>query len=213
MVRIKICGITNHNDASIAVKLGVHGLGFIFAPSPRMIAPETAREIIHIIPPFVQTVGVFVNEEPAIIKELMDFCGLDLIQLHGDESPEICEELMPRAIKAFRLKDESGLEPVRHYAGKVRAVLFDTYSKGKRGGTGETFDWDLAVKGKELGAPIILAGGLTPSNIEEAISKVRPFAVDVNSGIEEHPGIKSPVLIKELMEKIRRMDMGGLLDD
>ena len=210
MVRVKICGITNYQDASHAIKLGVHALGFIFASSPRQIMPDKARDIICAIPPFVKTVGVFVNEDPAKIREIMQFCGLDLVQLHGDESPDLCRELMPYSIKAFRLKDEKDLSALKPYAGRTRALLFDTYSEEKVGGTGKTFDWDLAIKGKELGMPVILSGGLTPSNIETAISKVRPFAVDVNSGVEERPAKKSPTLMRKLMKTIKGMNQGGL---
>ncbi len=213
MVRVKICGITNYEDASIAVKLGADALGFIFAQSPRQVTPEEARDIICAIPPFVKTVGVFVNEDPATIKKIIQFCGLDLVQLHGDESPDLCLELMPHTIKAFQLKDESSLAAIDPYLGRIRALLFDTYSKEKRGGTGQTFDWELAVRGKELGVPIIIAGGLTPSNIERAISTVRPFAVDVSSGVEERPAKKSPLLMRRLMENIKKIDMGELSDD
>jgi phosphoribosylanthranilate isomerase len=155
----------------------------------------------------VKTVGVFVNEEPATIKEIIQFCGLDLVQLHGDESPDLCQELMPYTIKAFQLKDESSLSAIDPYLGRVRALLFDTYSEEKRGGTGRTFDWELAVRGKELGVPIIIAGGLAPSNIERAISTVRPFAVDVSSGVEERPAKKSPLLMRRLMETIKAMKL------
>ena len=204
MMKVKICGITNHQDASLAVALGVDALGFIFAQSPRQVTPEKAQDIVSTLPPFVQTVGVFVNEDPGRIKEVMQRCSLDLIQLHGDETPDVCNELMPHSIKAFQLKDESSLEDIRPYSGKTRAFLFDTYSKDRRGGTGETFDWDLAIKGKELGVPVILSGGLNPSNIGKAISTVMPYAVDVNSGIEESPGKKDPVLMKELIKTIQK---------
>jgi phosphoribosylanthranilate isomerase len=200
-VKVKICGITNLEDASIAVELGADALGFIFAPSPRRIAPQTAREIIRAVPPFVKTVGVFVNEAPATIREVMQHCGLDLVQLHGDESPAFCDELMPYTIKALRIKDESSLQTSQPYHGKVRALLLDTYSKEKAGGTGKTFDWNLAIKIKKMGIPIILSGGLGPSNIDLAIHTVRPYAVDVNSGVEKCPGKKSHTLIKALMAK------------
>jgi phosphoribosylanthranilate isomerase len=204
-VAVKICGITDYEDASIAVGLGADVLGFIFAPSPRQITPQKARDIIRAMPPFVKTVGVFVNEGPAAIKEMIDYCGLDLVQLHGDESPDLCCELMPYTIKALRIKDESSLRTSRIYLGKVRALLLDTYSKDKAGGTGRIFDWQLAIKIKKLGIPIILAGGLGPSNIDGAVSTVRPYAVDVNSGVEERPGKKSRTLMKDLMEKVRRI--------
>ncbi len=204
MARVKICGITNHPDAALAVSLGVHALGFIFAQSPRRIAPEKARRIISIIPPFVTTVGVFVDERRETIRDIMQYCGLDLIQFHGDESPDVCEEFMPRTIKGFRIRDRSDIESITLYKGKARAILLDTYAKGKRGGTGKTFDWNLAVRSKDAGVPVILTGGLTPANIVDAISAVTPYAVDVNSGIEERPGEKDHILMKELMGNIRK---------
>jgi phosphoribosylanthranilate isomerase len=205
MVRVKICGITNHEDASVAVEVGADAIGFIFAPSPRQITPEKAYDIICAIPPFVQTVGVFVNEDPATIRQIIRFCGLDLVQLHGNESPAICHELMPHTMKVFRLKNESGLQSIKPYYGKVRALLFDTYSETRMGGTGETFDWGLAIKAKEFEIPTILSGGLNPDNISEAISLVKPYAVDVNSGIEDTPGKKNVFLMKKLMETIRKI--------
>jgi phosphoribosylanthranilate isomerase len=201
-VKVKICGITNLEDASIAVELGANALGFIFAPSPRQITPQKARAIIRAIPPFVKTVGVFVNEAPAAIREVMQHCGLDLVQLHGDESPALCQELMPCTIKALRIEDESSLHTSQSYHGKVRALLLDTYSKEKAGGTGKTFDWNLAIKIKKMGIPIILSGGLGPSNIDLAIHTARPYAVDVNSAVEKCPGKKSHILIKALMAEL-----------
>lgn len=212
MVRVKICGITNYPDAAAAVALGVDALGFIFAPSPRQIDPKAARMIISSLPPLVKTVGVFINEDPAMIREIISTCGLDLIQLHGDEPPCVCREFMPLAIKAFQLKDTLSLRAIKPYCGKVRAFLFDTYSEGKRGGTGETFDWSLAIEGKKLGMPIILSGGITPSNVEPAIATVWPYAIDVNSGVEECPGKKSPMLLKKLIETINRIETGELLN-
>jgi phosphoribosylanthranilate isomerase len=201
-MNVKICGITEGEDALAAVKLGADALGFIFASSPRQVSMQKARRIINAIPPFVKTVGVFVNEGAKTIREHINYCGLDLVQLHGDESPEFCRELMPYTIKAFRLKDDSGLQLCEDYQANVRALLLDTYAKDKAGGTGKTFDWQLAVKIKEAGIPVILSGGLGPSNVTEAIQVVRPYAVDVNSGVEERPGKKSYVLMKELMEKV-----------
>jgi phosphoribosylanthranilate isomerase len=205
-VAVKICGITDYEDASIAVELGAGALGFIFADSPRQITPQKARDIIRVMPPFVKTVGVFVDEGSAAIKEMIHYCGLDLVQLHGDESPDLCCELMPYTIKALRIKDESSLRTSWIYHGRVRALLLDAYSKDKAGGTGKTCDWQLAIKIKKLGTPIILAGGLGPSNIDDAVSTVRPYAVDVNSGVEDRPGKKSHTLMKDLMEKVRRIN-------
>jgi phosphoribosylanthranilate isomerase len=202
-VKVKICGITNLEDALTAVELGVCALGFIFASSPRQITKDMARSIIRVIPPFVQTVGVFVNEGPVRIREVVRHCGLDLVQLHGDEPPELCSELMPHTIKALRIRDEDCLSKCRAYRGKVRALLLDTYSKEKFGGTGKTFDWSLAVRIKEIGIPIILSGGLGPSKVKQAIDTVAPYAVDVNSGIEDYPGKKNHNLMRNLMEIIR----------
>ena len=203
-VEVKICGITNHEDALAAAELGAGALGFIFARSQRQITPEKARDIITEIPLFVKTVGVFVDEGHAKIKEIIRYCGLDLIQLHGDESPELCYEMMPHTIKAIRIKDESSLRSSSAYHGKIRALLLDTFSRNKAGGTGKTFDWKLAKKIKGQGIPIILSGGLGPSNIDRAIRIVKPYAVDVNSGVEERPGKKSYVLMRDLMEKVRK---------
>jgi phosphoribosylanthranilate isomerase len=200
--KVKICGITAYEEAATAIQLGVDALGFIFAPSPRQIAPPKALAIIRKLPPFIKTVGVFVNETPDVIREITHHCGLDLVQLHGDESQDLCLSLMPYTIKALRIKDESSPQAGKAYYGKVRALLLDTYAEDKAGGTGKTFDWNLALKFKKLQIPIILSGGLRPSNIREAIRTVKPYAIDVNSGVEERPGKKSPELMKELMKNI-----------
>jgi phosphoribosylanthranilate isomerase len=210
MLRVKICGITSIEDASLAVRFGVHALGFVLAPSPRQVSPEAARDIVRRIPPLVQTVGVFVNESPSRVREIMAFCGLDLAQLHGDESPDDCEAITPHAVKALRVRDEMSLAVAETYRGKVRAILLDTYVKGRRGGTGTTLDWDLAARGLELGIPVILAGGLNPGNVRKTVSVVRPFAIDVNSGVEERPGKKSPALMNRLMEIVRNLDAGAM---
>jgi phosphoribosylanthranilate isomerase len=204
-VKVKICGITAYEEAVTAVELGVDALGFIFAPSPRQIKPQKARAIIRELPPFVKTVGVFVNETPGAIREIIHRCGLDLAQLHGDESQELCLSLMPYTIKALRIKDESSPQAGMAYYGKVRALLLDTYAENKAGGTGRTFDWKLALKIKKLQIPIILSGGLGPANIRKAIRTVEPYAVDVNTGVEERPGKKSPELMKELMNNIHKV--------
>jgi phosphoribosylanthranilate isomerase len=161
----------------------------------------------------VQTVGVFVTEDPRRIQDIVDFCSLDMVQLHGDEPPALCGKCMPKTIKAFHLNDEISLQSLEPYCEKVRAFLFDTHSKENRGGTGKTFDWDLAIKSKRLGVPVILAGGLNPSNIRDAILSVKPYAVDVNSGIEESPGKKSLLLMRQVMDEIRSIDSGKLPGD
>jgi len=210
MTRVKVCGITCLADAQLAVHLGVDALGFIFAPSPRRISMEEAREIVTAISPFVKTVGVFVNERPYRIREIVEFCGLDLIQFHGDEPPEACRTFMPLVIKAFRVRDASVISSIRAYQGHVRAILLDTFCHGRYGGTGQRFDWDIALTARGLGIPLILSGGLNPANIRDAISAVRPFAVDVSGGIEERPGKKDPLLMEAFMTEIRSSEGRGV---
>lgn len=203
MTKIKICGITNYDDAAMAADLGADAVGFIFASSPRQTDPDNARKIIKRLPFFIKSVGVFVNEDIKKIIDIAEYCGLDNIQLHGSESPEACELLMPRTIKALRIKGYSTPEEYSCYTGRVRAFLLDTYSENEAGGTGKTFNWDIAVNIKSLGVPIILAGGLNPGNIKEAIDIVKPYAVDIGSGIEQRPGKKDHLLMRKLFERIR----------
>jgi len=192
MVRVKICGITNLEDAWLAAELGADALGFIFYPkSPRKVEVEAAREIIRQLPPFILTVGVFVDEDAALVREVAARAGLDWLQFHGQESPDYCRSIGRRVIKAFRIQDESSLAEVARYRGSVQALLLDTYKKGQVGGTGETFNWDLARQARQYG-PIILAGGLTPANVAQAITAAQPQAVDVASGVEALPGKKDP---------------------
>jgi phosphoribosylanthranilate isomerase len=209
VVRIKICGITHMADAEAAVESGADALGFVFAKSPRQITPQKARDITRRISPFVKTVGVFVNEQPAEIRKIMDFCGLDLLQLHGNESVTVCSELAPRVIKAFRIQEEESLLQIPEFKNHVRAILLDTYQKGLNGGTGKTFDWGLAIKAKKTGIPLVLSGGLGLDNIEEALERVNPFAIDISSGIEKRPGIKDHGRMRVFMEKIKDYERKG----
>jgi phosphoribosylanthranilate isomerase len=212
MVRIKICGVTNLEDARLAADLGAHALGFIFYPkSPRAVRPEVAREIIDNLPPFIMTVGVFVDEEAAMVRGIAETAGLDWVQLHGKESPEYCRSLGRRVIKGFRIKDPSSLALLPDYRGSVQAFLLDTYKAGTAGGTGETFDWALARRAGELG-PIILAGGLTPANVAPAIQAAQPAAVDVASGVEAEPGKKDPEKLKKFFEAVKILGGGGVLE-
>ncbi len=186
MVRIKICGLTNPTDALVAAELGADALGFVFAPSPRRVTPDEARAVIRRLPPLVQTVGVFVNEPLDKVEAIRDYCGLDLIQLHGDEDEAYAARFGRRAIKAVRVGP--GSEPdVRAFP--EATLLLDALSPDGRGGLGQSFDWNLAV-GPARRRPIILAGGLNPDNVTRAIKTVRPFAVDVNSGVEAEAGRK-----------------------
>jgi len=202
MVRIKICGITNLEDALLAADLGAHALGFIFsAKSPRCVAPEAAREIIRQLPPLVVSVGVFINEEAALVRDLAARLGLDWVQLHGAETPEYCRGLGRRVLKGFRIQDENSLKALQDYRGAVQAFLLDTYQKGQIGGTGATFDWDLARQAQDYG-PIVLAGGLTPANVAQAIKTAQPQAVDVASGVEAAPGKKDPEKLRAFFRAV-----------
>lgn len=204
MTKIKICGITNKEDALQAIDLRVDALGFVFADSPRRVSPEVAREIIELLPPFICRVGIFVNEDKKKVKEIARGCNLTTLQFHGEESPSYCRGFREKVVKAFRVKDESILKKVDQY--KVDAYLLDTYSSQGYGGTGKTFNWDIARKIKEFGVPIILSGGLNPANVRKAISKVRPYAVDVSSGVEKKKGKKDPEKLKNFVKIVREMD-------
>ena len=202
MVRIKICGITNLDDALLAAELGADALGFIFYPqSPRKVAPETAREIIAQLPPFVASVGVFVDEEAAVVRDLAARVGLDWVQLHGQESPDYCRGLGRRVIKGFRIRDAESLRPLADYRGAVQALLLDTYKKGQAGGTGTAFDRRLAREAKKYGR-IILAGGLTPENVAQAIAIALPASVDTASGTEAAPGKKDPAKLRAFFKAL-----------
>ena len=196
MVRIKICGITNLADALLAAELGADALGFIFYPqSPRKVEPEMARAIIAQLPPFVAAVGVFVDEEAAMVRYLAARVGLEWVQLHGQESPEYCRGLGCKVIKGFRIRDEASLRLLADYQGVAQALLLDTYKPGQAGGTGESFDWRLAREARKYGR-IILAGGLRPENVAQAIAAAQPDAVDAASGTEASPGKKDPVKLR-----------------
>lgn len=182
MVKVKICGITNMEDALAAIEFGADALGFVFyRGSPRYLDPDEAKAIIEKLPSFVTTVGVFVDESIKEMERIADYSGLDIIQLHGDEPPEVCLNLRRRVIKAFRIRDWDSLEPLVRY--RVSAYLLDTYTPDKLGGTGEVFNWDIALAAKRFGR-IILSGGLTPDNIEMAVRYIMPYGVDVSTGVE-----------------------------
>jgi phosphoribosylanthranilate isomerase len=202
MIKIKICGITNLDDALEAAEAGADGLGFNFyKKSPRYISPEKASEIISQLPPFIVPVGLFVNEREEKIREVQAQTCIQTIQFHGDESPEFCQRFGARVIKAFQVKDKESLKHMAHY--RVGAFLLDSYHESLRGGTGDTFDWHLAVVAKTFGR-VILAGGLTPENVAEAVKLVRPYGVDVTSGVEKEKGIKDHGKLKKFITEVRR---------
>lgn len=197
--KIKICGITNLPDAQLAMELGADALGFIFYPkSPRYIKVGDAANICNALPPFVTKVGVFVDELEYEIEKAVGECLLNALQFHGEEPPGFCVKFAAKSIKAIRMRDEDSLRAAAEY--DVDALLLDTYTDTERGGTGRTFDWSLAIKAKEIGTPIILSGGLTTVNVQEAIRKVRPYAVDVSSGVEREPGKKDPEKLRRFIE-------------
>jgi len=187
MIRVKVCGITNLEDALAAAELGADALGFVLAASPRQVTPENLRHLVAELPPLVLKVGVFVDSPLEEVRRVMSDCGLNLAQLHGSESPEYCEALFPRTIKAFQVKDATVLKQLPLY--RASAYLLDGYHSKLKGGSGQSFDWEIARQAKGLGR-IILSGGLTPENVAQAIAIARPYGVDVSSGVEASPGKK-----------------------
>jgi phosphoribosylanthranilate isomerase len=202
-VKVKICGIRTVEEAQAALDAGADALGFNFWPSsPRYIKPSAAREVIKALPPIVCKVGVFVNEEANRIVDIASAAGLGAVQLHGDEAPEFCERLGSiKTIKAIRVGQDFDLRVIEKY--RVSMVLLDSSIEGRYGGTGQRFDWRIAIEAKRL-APIILAGGLTTLNVWDAITHVRPSAIDVCSGVEAEPGRKDLNKLRAFMAVVSR---------
>lgn len=203
--KIKICGITNQEDALKAVEFGADALGFVFYDkSPRAVEPAVAKRIIQNLPPFVIPVGVFVNHPAETVRMVFDTCGLGLAQIHGDESAAYCESLGRPVLRALRLKDRSSFLALGEYKGRigVRGFVIDAFSRDAYGGTGQTVDWSLAAEASKA-APTILAGGLTSSNVQDAITHVRPYGVDVSSGVEASPGKKDHGKLQAFIEAVR----------
>lgn len=204
-IKVKVCGITNAEDALAAVEAGADALGFIFyEKSPRYVVPAVAANIIAELPPLVTPVGVFVNDGLATVRSIMDTCGLAMAQLHGDENVSYCRELARPAMKALRLRDRGSLLALAEYQGRggVRGFVLDTFSELSYGGTGQITDWGLAAEVAKS-TPILLAGGLTPDNVTEAIRTVRPYGVDVSSGVESAPGKKDHVKMRAFVDAVR----------
>ncbi len=204
-----MCGVTRLEDALAAVEAGVDALGFIFFDrSPRNIDPEEARLIIEALPPLVDTVGVFVNRRRNEVEEIIHFCGLAYAQLHGDESPKYCERLARFAspcqiLKVLRVGPGMDTDSIHAYDEHVRGYLLDTLATDKVGGTGRVFDWSI-IHTLGLNRPFLLAGGLNAENIGQALEAVRPYGVDVNSGVESAPGVKDHGLIREFVRLVHR---------
>jgi phosphoribosylanthranilate isomerase len=201
-VRIKICGITQYEDAKTAAALGVDALGFIFCvKSPRCVTPAQAAEIIRRLPPFVNKVGVFVDETTARILEIARQAGIDTVQLHGSESPAQCREIPYPVIKALSVAEGFDIGIIGEYP--AAGILLDTWDEQRRGGTGRCFDWSIAENAARRFPHVILAGGLGPANLAEALDKVAPFGVDLNSGVEIKPGVKNPLKIRDAVAAVR----------
>jgi phosphoribosylanthranilate isomerase len=203
MTWIKICGITNIEDALKAASLGVDALGFIFAPSSRRVEPDVAQKIIRALPKTLLKVGVFVNEERKEVQRVAEYCSLNGLQFHGEESPEYCQNFFHPIFKAIHIKDLESLKDMEKY-GDV-SILLDTYSPVQAGGTGNPFPWEIALIAKEK-RNFILSGGLSQDNVREAISKMRPWGVDVCSGVETIPGKKDLLKMAEFVKEVKKAD-------
>jgi len=202
--RVKICGVTNVADGLAAAEAGADMIGLNFyEKSPRYLTVAQAVEISRALPPFVMRVGVFVNPEEALVTRAIGECNLSLLQFHGDETSEFCTQFSLMSMKALRVRDAETLNELANF--QTDAFLLDAHSKSGLGGTGEKFNWDLAVEAQKFGKPIFLAGGLTPDNVVEAVRKVRPFAVDVSSGVESAPGKKDHAKVKAFIEAAKKV--------
>lgn len=198
-VRVKICGITRVEDALAAVDAGADALGFMFfEPSPRSVTHERAAGILRELPPFVTRVAVFVNPSADKVRAAIALTGIDTLQFHGEESPGFCRQFGLRVIKAFRMRDAESLTPLADF--QSEAWLLDSFVEGKQGGTGAVFNWDLAAQAVKQGGRVILAGGLTPENASDAVRRVRPYALDVSSGVEFAPGKKDAAKVRAFIE-------------
>ncbi len=201
--RVKVCGLTRPEDALAAARLGADAIGIIFyPPSPRGVDIDAARRVRAAVPPFVTVVGVFVDPEPDFVRRAIAEVALDMVQFHGDEPPEFCQAFGRPYLKAVRVREDVDLNRFARRYASARALMLDSYERGMKGGTGKTFDWSLIPD--ELELPFILAGGLTPENVAEAVASVSPFAVDANGGVEASPGIKDPVKIEAFIREVNR---------
>ncbi|MGO8931164.1 MAG: phosphoribosylanthranilate isomerase [Limisphaerales bacterium] len=204
-VKVKICGITNLADGMAAAEAGADALGFVFFDqSPRRVSIEAAAAFIPQLPPFIIKVGVFVNAPEDLVIRAIRECGLNLLQFHGDEASEYCTQFGLMSMKAFRIRDAASLQALSSY--HTDAWLLDAYRLDKPGGTGETFNWSLALEAQSWGRPIFLAGGLTAENVAEAVRRARPYAVDVSSGVEAAPGRKDHAKIRAFIQAAKAVE-------
>lgn len=198
--RVKICGITRHQDADFAAKSGADAIGLVFyPPSPRALNIAQAQEVIKGLPPFVSVVALFVDPEKELVSQCLDALSIDIIQFHGNESPAFCAQFGKPYMKAIRMKPGTDLAQLATEYHSASALLLDTYQPGVPGGTGQTFDWSMVAK---IDKPVLLAGGLDADNVKQAIQQVRPFAVDVSGGVEAEKGIKSHEKISAFMREV-----------
>ena len=203
--QVKICGITSVADALAAAGAGADMIGLMFYEgSPRHVTVAQAAEISRALPPFVLRVGVFVNPDETLVTRAIAECGLSLLQFHGDEDSDFCTQFGLMSMKALRVRDAESLNLMENY--HTDAFLLDAYSQAGLGGTGEKFNWDLAVAAQKYGKPIFLAGGLTPENVADAVKQVRPFAADVSSGVESAPGKKDAAKVRDFIAAVRRCE-------
>jgi phosphoribosylanthranilate isomerase len=201
-VKVKICGITNTKDAQTAAEAGADAIGLMFyTASPRHISVKAAAEVVRNLPPTVLRTGVFVDPNPEDVFAAIMACGLNLLQFHGAETPEFCQQFGILTMKAFRIQNAESLASLPSFG--TDAFLLDSHVPGKAGGTGETFNWNFAIEAKKIGRPIFLAGGLTANNVAEAVQTVQPYGVDVSSGVETSPGIKDPEKIRAFITAAR----------
>jgi phosphoribosylanthranilate isomerase len=204
-VKVKICGITNLPDGMAAAEAGADALGFVFYDqSPRCISVEAASVLALQLPPFILKVGVFVNAPEDLVIRAIRECGLNLLQFHGDEPPGYCLQFGLMSMKAFRVRDAASLQPVLDY--QTDAWLLDAFSTDAPGGTGETFNWGLALEAQGWGRPVFLAGGLTPENVAEAVRCARPYGVDVSSGVEATPGRKDHAKVRAFIQAAKAVE-------
>lgn len=199
--RVKICGITRIDDGLIAARAGADAIGLVFAQSPRQVKPEQARAITAALPPFVTVVGLFVDADADAVRSILGSVRLDLLQFHGSETPDFCRQFSKPYIKAVSMREGVNVSATAAAHADAAGVLLDTHSEQAAGGSGRTFDWSRVPA--NLSKPLILAGGLNPDNVAEAVRRVRPYAVDVSSGVEREKGIKDAARVQAFIKAVQ----------